>query len=58
MRVSNLVSEPLVELVGAVEHEAFSLGSFFALSHQSREFVAFEKSGNLEWKQRSIIYAT
>ena len=42
-----LIGEPLVELVGRVEHEPLPLRALLALRHQRGVLVALEQAGHL-----------
>ena len=42
-----LIGEPLVELVGRVEHEPLPLRALLALRHQRGVLVALEETGHL-----------
>lgn len=48
---TNLLSEPFVQLLTAVEHKSFSLWTFLTLSHQSGILVSFKQPWNLTTTQ-------
>ncbi len=48
------MGEPLVELLGRVEHEALALGALLALRHERRVLVALEEAGHLAVGQQRV----
>ena len=53
---TNLLSKPFVQLLAAVKHKTFSLGSFLALSHQSGVLISLKQSWNLTTTKHALNF--